>query len=207
MGTRHLIAVQQDNEYKIAQYGQWDGYPSGQGLIVLNFLKDSERINKLRNALAKVRFYDAEGRDKSFIKSYDENSPEWITDQDNRTPEQKRWFSTYISRDLGAEILENVASSTEDEILLRDYIAFAGNSLMCEYAYVIDLDANTFEVYKGLNKSEITEGRFVSGDQSLEKSDGYEPVKLVKTYQISDLPSEKTFISDLDNDDQDEDAA
>ena len=29
MGTRHLIAVQLDGEYKIAQYGQWDGYPEG----------------------------------------------------------------------------------------------------------------------------------------------------------------------------------
>ena len=39
MGTRSLIAVQLDGEYKIAQYSQWDGYPEGQGLGCLNFLK------------------------------------------------------------------------------------------------------------------------------------------------------------------------
>lgn len=38
MGTRHLIAAVIDGEYKIAQYGQWDGDPEGQGLTVLDFL-------------------------------------------------------------------------------------------------------------------------------------------------------------------------
>jgi len=32
MGTRHLICAKINNEYKLSQYGQWDGYPSGQGV-------------------------------------------------------------------------------------------------------------------------------------------------------------------------------
>ena len=39
MGTRHLICVVSDNQYRIAQYGQWDGYPEGQGAAILEFLK------------------------------------------------------------------------------------------------------------------------------------------------------------------------
>lgn len=31
MGTRNLTAVYLDGQYKVAQYGQWDGYPEGQG--------------------------------------------------------------------------------------------------------------------------------------------------------------------------------
>lgn len=31
MGTRNLTAVYIDGEYKVAQYGQWDGYPEGPG--------------------------------------------------------------------------------------------------------------------------------------------------------------------------------
>jgi hypothetical protein len=38
MGTRHLIAAKIDGVYKLAQYGQWDGYPDGQGVAVLDFL-------------------------------------------------------------------------------------------------------------------------------------------------------------------------
>jgi len=27
MGTRNLTCVMKDGQYKVAQYGQWDGYP------------------------------------------------------------------------------------------------------------------------------------------------------------------------------------
>lgn len=40
MGTRHLIEVVVDGQIKVAQYGQWDGYPSGQGVDVLKFLAE-----------------------------------------------------------------------------------------------------------------------------------------------------------------------
>jgi len=34
MGTRHLsMAYNKGGEVKVAQYGQWDGYPEGQGQI------------------------------------------------------------------------------------------------------------------------------------------------------------------------------
>lgn len=34
MGTRHLIKVKYKGEIKVSQYGQWDGYPDGQGLDI-----------------------------------------------------------------------------------------------------------------------------------------------------------------------------
>lgn len=39
MGTRGLTQVILDGEYKISQYGQWDNYPSGAGVEVLDFLR------------------------------------------------------------------------------------------------------------------------------------------------------------------------
>ncbi len=69
MGTRHLIIVYYKGKYRIAQYGQWDGYPSGkqiemvirstpyidaqagQGVTVLAFISQPDDIAKLKIAL------------------------------------------------------------------------------------------------------------------------------------------------------------
>ena len=51
MGTRHMIAVVSDDKYRVAQYGQWDGYPSGQGVGVLGFLTNGNLEALKRNAL------------------------------------------------------------------------------------------------------------------------------------------------------------
>ena len=31
MGTRHITTVVAEGEFVVAQYGQWDGYPTGAG--------------------------------------------------------------------------------------------------------------------------------------------------------------------------------
>ncbi len=198
MGTRNLIAVKKDGEYKIGQYGQWDGYPEGQGVGCLEFLSEEGNQDALKNALSKVRFIDKDGKDKEFMDSYEANAPEWSSDPDNRTDEQKHWFRNYVSRDLGSKILGNVSGSMDDEVLLINQVKFAGDSLSCEWAYVIDFDLNTFECFRGFNEEEVTEGRFLSSDESLEKSDGYHPVVLIKKYMLDSLPTEEQFLADLE---------
>lgn len=195
MGTRNLTCVFIDGKYKIAQYGQWDGYPSGQGAIILNFIRNQKNINKLKTALNRIRFFDASGRDKEFIESYNDNAPKWSNEPDKRTAEQKKWFESFISRDIGGQILENVAQSNEPEILLDDSLTFAGDSLFCEWAYVVDFDKGTFEVYSWFNKEPLNEDERFYG---LGKGSGkeYGPVQLVKTYQLDNLPTIEDFLKD-----------
>ena len=50
MGTRHLTVIIKDNKIRLAQYGQWDGYYSGQGENFTNFVR-----NKLKNNLGSFR--------------------------------------------------------------------------------------------------------------------------------------------------------
>lgn len=199
MGTRHLIAVQYTNEYKVAQYGQWDGYPSGQGVDVLNFLTP-ENIEKLKLSLSRCRFLDND-LDKEFIEDYDKRCAKWSNDPDNRTESQKNWFNNFVSRDLGAEVLTNIINYP-DKIILKNSIAFAQDSLFCEYCYVVDLDKNTFEVYEGFNKEVINDERFESPEQSEE---GYQQVKLKKVYNLNNLPSKIQFLNDCEPSEDNED--
>lgn len=176
MGTRNLtMVINQEGETKVAQYGQWDGYPSGVGVEVLNFLKDNELFDKFKNNLSKVRFIDAEGVDKDFVESYNKNTPEWSNDPDNRTEEQKQWFSKYCSRDLAQEVLVNIANSTEEKILLRNSENSAKGDGWVEYSYVINLKENTLGVYTHIDLTPM------------------------KVYNLDDLPENEIFVSELES--------
>ena len=54
MTTRSLTAVKVDGEYKIAQYGHYDGYPLGQGIYVLKFLLEDMKKDKFLKIYLKV---------------------------------------------------------------------------------------------------------------------------------------------------------
>ena len=71
MGTRNLTMVISNGETKVAQYGQWDGYPSGNGVIVLEFLT-STNLDDFKKKLSKVKFMN--GNKEKEIKSNTGNS-------------------------------------------------------------------------------------------------------------------------------------
>lgn len=60
MGTRNLTAVYLDGQYKVAQYGQWDGYPEGQGITVLTFLRDKMDLELFKEALRNSSYIPSE---------------------------------------------------------------------------------------------------------------------------------------------------
>ncbi len=51
MGTRHLICVVVDGKFKVAQYGQWDGYPDGQGKVVVDFIENKMKLRQFKKNL------------------------------------------------------------------------------------------------------------------------------------------------------------
>ena len=135
MGTRHLIKVKYKGETKVSQYGQWDGYPDGQGLDILKFLRNKIKVEELKDKLSKVRFLDKEGKDKKFVEDFDSKKEE------DRTDEQKGWFRTFISRDVGSEILDNIVNFDGEEILLSE-----DDGDWCEGFFTIDLDKMTYKI-------------------------------------------------------------
>lgn len=175
MGTRSLTMVIDNNgQKKVAQYGQWDGYPSGVGIGVLSLLKNKELFDKLKLNLSKVRFLEDEGIDKEFIEDYNMRVPKLYKDPDNRTEEQKLLFINFWSRDLAETVLTNIANSTDEEIVLIDNDQTAMGDGWVEWSYVINIKENTLGVYGHIDE---------------------EPIKV---YNLDSLPEEEDFISELE---------
>jgi hypothetical protein len=193
MGTRNLTMVISNGETKVAQYGQWDGYPSGNGVIVLEFLT-STNLEEFKNKLNKVFFMN--GSKEKEIKKYMESigaKDGWMTGDQSKLYQEKY---PYLTRDNGAKILEMIMNGEEDEIWITDSTDFAGDSLFCEWAYLVDLDQNILEVYEGFNKNPLTiEDRFFN---LTDKESEYYPIKLIKKYDLNNLPLEGEFIKDLE---------
>lgn len=181
MGTRNLVAVQVDGEYRTAQYGQWDGYLSGAGQRVLDFVRDPKRVEVLREKARAARWLTDEARAAMNGECGIPPGTEWLTGEQSSA--RKRLYPQ-LSRDLGAEVL-NVVANAEPGIVLENNIDFAQDSLFCEYAYVVDLDAMRLEVFTGFNKAPVEPGARFSGGPD---EGGYYPVRLLAAFALCDLP-------------------
>jgi hypothetical protein len=183
MGTRNLTMVQKGGEIKVAQYGQWDGYPSGQGVTILKFCSIAENLEKLKEKLSQVRFMtdnDAEMLNAK-LKANDEKI--------------KACFERLWSRDVGGEILDAIIHE-DGEVLLQNEFEFGYDSLFCEWAYCVNLDINKLEVYKGFNKEILPEtSRFYKAYPN----NGYYGIRKIKEYDLDNLPTRDEFVSELED--------
>jgi hypothetical protein len=188
MGTRNLTMVIKDEKTRIAQYGQWDGYPSGQGKTIMEFLSRYDEL-AFKFQLDKCQFVDDEKQKEidAFFKSICVNDGWMNMDQSRKFKDKYPFFS----RDNGANILNLVNDSEEDVIWLHDESAFVNDSLMNEWTYVLDYDKRTFEVYTGFNKSPLHKHERFYSNQS---NRGYYPVKNVAIYSLDDLPTMEEFL-------------
>lgn len=224
MGTRHLIMVISKKQTKVAQYGQWDGYPSGQGKSILSFLQNAD-LKEFEKKVDNLRFMNDEDKKEydAFLKSIGcENG--WMTMEQSSKFQEKYFF---LSRDCGSDILglimdkpvvkENYKGAGEyvntvynqPVSFLTDSSEFAADSLFCEWAYVIDLDKKTFEVFKGFNKKPLgkTQRFYYLQEQNKHHeeqrgNDQYYPVRLKKKYNLDALPTLEKFLDELEGKDE-----
>jgi hypothetical protein len=134
MGTRNLTVVKDNTgTTRVAQYGQWDGYPQYSGVKALDFLRDKTLVENLRNRLTLVEFIDdqeAEAIYEGFDHDY--NDP---TKYDLEYPG--------LTRNTGIDILLAVASATAT-LKTIDNSEFAKDTLFCEGIYEVDFSTNKF---------------------------------------------------------------
>lgn len=181
MGTRHLVCVYANKRFKAAQYGQFDGYPEGTGLSVLNFVRGltPESMKEFKKKLRNVRLHsDKEFEDKEL---YDKEG---------------------YKQPTAANLFEHIMTS-EDQVHLINSASFAGDSLFCEWAYVLNLDTKTLDVYEGFVENEAESAEIFMKYKRPPKQKSaknpnytptdYYPVKLVASYGLENLPDDEDF--------------
>jgi len=193
MGTRHLTMVFEGGEYRVAQYGQWDGYPHGAGLKVLEFARTPGALAALRAKLP------------TLVRATNETHPD----------------APSLDRDLGAGILAMIVGSADGLPVALD-VEFAADSLYCEWVWVIDFDRGTFEGFEGFNHKPLRSKRerfhflmpkarrenerrreMHNRDAKRAKIGGrkhyrfspYYPVKHVATWPLDKLPTHEAFLA------------
>ncbi|KAH6636687.1 hypothetical protein F5144DRAFT_190143 [Chaetomium tenue] len=166
MGTRHLICVFWKGKWFIAQYGQWDGYPEGQGVKIFNFLSFARNVENLKAGLENHIYEPTEDE----ITAINDECEAWDENRRGQNlPYEPRMFGVNqlypsLARDTSAGILGMIARAggaeatdgTEDDkekkakkIPVQLGLGFANDTLFCEWAYVVDLDKEVMEVYGG----------------------------------------------------------
>lgn len=178
MGTRNLIVIKHENEYKVVKYCQWDGYPEGQGAIALGFIRKMDK-NLFVQSLKNIKYISSDESHNYSKHTYPQ-----------------------LYRDDGADILSRIYNAQSEFIFNNSDLKFAADSLFCEWLYLLDLDKDTFNVFKGFQKSPLlpTE-EFYWLSISKPEDDEYFPVKLLKSFSLDECKhlTNETFAKEIYN--------
>lgn len=171
MGTRGAIGFWKDGEYKVA-YNHLDSYPEELGNTTLKFI-NKRTINELNTAFEKIKLIKEESiPTEEQIKQCEKYTDLYVGNQSTSD-----WYCLLRQAQGNLEAYTNIGLMVDSQDFLTD-------GLFCEWAYIINLTNNTFEVYKGFQKS-TTKGRY---SEPPPNDQGYYTVGLVATYSLGNCP-------------------
>lgn len=188
MGTRGTCGIIVEDELKLG-YNQFDSYPEGLGIEVLDFISkinSKNGWNKFIENAKKVKHLLKEDIDVHLIEMYKEYSDLSVSEQ--------TYYDPYcLLRKLqGASWLFEVYNGKLKHYNFNN--DFILDSLFCEYGYIINLDRMCLEVYNGFQK--VPQKNNIFGEN---KHDDYYPSKLVGVIPLEVIRSnnEKDIVSDM----------
>ena len=168
MGTRNITIVKVGGKTKVAQYGQWDGYPTGQGQTIADFLKKVD-LEKFKAQVKKLGVYSSADLAKAWKDAGANPKDEWVSSD---ISDKKNKAHPELCRDHGAGILQLIYDGVVAKVdLFSGYDTKTGGLVgdsWIEYWYEIDLDK---EIIKMNNNKTFTFKEWTKKDKmkALEK--------------------------------------
>ena len=181
MSTRGAIGFYYNGDTK-AFYNHFDSYPECLGISVLNQVRRMN-LNDMRERFKSIVMVDEDSMPKPELMTRYAD----VADLGVSSHSLSDWYC--LLRNVQGRLDLYMDGTIEHMI---DAVDFLTDSLYCEWAYIVNLDDGTLEVYKGFNRDKGAQGRYRKG-----KADryGYYGVSLLTTFPLDNLPSESEFLS------------
>lgn len=181
MGTRGIYGFRKNNEDKIT-YNHFDSYPSCLGEEIIDYLKINS-IEKLNTLYDKLILVDEEFKISDFSEEQKEKYKRYLEEiKNSKTSEIDMDMYSFLRQFQGD--LKKYDEFPEIDLML-DNRGFIKISLFCEWGYIINLDDNTLEIWKGFQKKPQKNNRYGNG-----KWEGYYPCKNIKKIKLKKIKKE-----------------
>jgi hypothetical protein len=172
MGTRGIFGVRFNDVDKLT-YNHFDSYPGGLGQATVDNIKRFESIDEMKQLAKKLRM---------------------VSEDQKPTPLQIRALQKFADLNVSGKSLNNwycLLRQTQGDLhtMLKCGYAinnkeFIKDSLFCEWGYIVNLDTEMLEVYRGFQEKDHDKGRYADH----KTRDGYYPCALVAEFPLNDLP-------------------
>jgi len=207
MGTRGAFGIIIGEQEKIG-YNQYDSYPDGKGVDTLRWLRQVVIDGKLDE-----------------VKQLAEGC-RLVSDEVKPTPDDVDHLREHTNLSVSEQSTDDwycLTHRTHGDIgamlgcgYILDSHTFPLDSLFCEWAYMVDLDASVFEVYQGFQASLPTKGRWAGRPTKAEDKKNHEAhlawcaengrdpwqpkvsehkaVELIASWPFGALPTDEEFV-------------
>ena len=173
MGTRGAYGFRINDRDEVT-YNHFDSYPEGLGRNVLEYIAHTSPT-RMRRAANRIILVSQDSKPTpELIEKYSELADLGVS---RRTLAE--WYC------LLRKAQGNLFPYNQNLRHMIDSHAFLADSLFCEWAYIINLDNNQFEVYRGFNQDPKAPGRYAS--QSISNSNGYYGVALIREVPLGGI--------------------
>lgn len=192
MGTRGSYGFRKNGVDKLT-YNHFDSYPSWLGRTVIEFCKNNT-IDEMNEVYDNIFMVDRNSIPTELqIKECIENG---FADFSVSTQKNTDWYCLLRNCQGNLECLKNIKPNSFAYMINNS--DFIKDSLWCEYAYIINLDDEVLEFYKGFQKEPQEENRY-----GTEKNDGYYPCKLCLTVPLNEIEDIDKIIEMMESDEED----
>jgi hypothetical protein len=185
MSTRGLIGFRYNDTDKLI-YNHSDSRPDVLGLKILRELRDVDNWDVVRERTESLvavpetrKLDDCSSMAETEIRRY-------FPDFEHKS-EPKNYYDLY--RPLQGTLKPYLEGKL---MFMPDASDFICNSLYCDWAYIVNLDTNHFEVWKGQQTKLNPENRYGKEADRM----GYYPCIRIEGYDLKHLPEPGRYLSD-----------